>query len=358
MGNGKGGGGWGGVGGGVMQEDEGQGEGLRVWGRSSHHFGVGEVEGDAPRDAELVELYEGIAADDCAGAEVDALAHEVASDAALLALEALADGLDGAAGLLLVDGHPGDGVVHHGRDVELHELRDLLQDVHGGAVLLLAPQLGVVADDLHEDVRDVVLGPRGAVHHDVGAHGRRRYGQDRQDEPLGARELGVEAQRDDVVVRHAPQDLVGLLGREVLAALGVPLHVLALLDRELGRDPAPLEPVLRLRGPGRRVLPHARAAPREELEAVLGVLDPEPRLVLVGVGSEQDLRRVVGDAAQHRHDGLDEAAVVHGLGELQVPEVPRAVLVVGAVGSAAAVAVQDAHAGVAEAPLHGVVLVP
>lgn len=69
-------------------------------------------------------------------------------------------------------------------------------------------------------------------------------------------------------------------------------------------------------------------------------------------------RRVIGDAAQHCNHGLDKAAVVHGLCQLQVAKVPWAVLLVRAVGGAASVAVHGAETGVAQPPLHGVVLFP
>ena len=63
-------------------------------------LGEGHVGGDRARNADLVDLQVGVRGDDGAGGEVHALAHQVASDAALLALQPLFDRLKGAARLL------------------------------------------------------------------------------------------------------------------------------------------------------------------------------------------------------------------------------------------------------------------
>eukprot|EP00983_Pelagomonas_calceolata_P122494 1160914-Pelagomonas_calceolata.AAC.5 len=88
-----------------------------VEGRGS--FRERQVQRDGPRYAQLINADVGVARDDCARRKVDALAHEVAPDAAFFALEALRDGLDGAAALLHAWGHAGDGVIHVCGDVVL-----------------------------------------------------------------------------------------------------------------------------------------------------------------------------------------------------------------------------------------------
>ena len=74
-------------------------------------------------------------------------------------LEALGDGLDGPPRALLRDRLPRHRVVDVGGDVELQQLRKLLDDVLRRAALLHAPQPDVGLDDLRQLVRQVVLGP-------------------------------------------------------------------------------------------------------------------------------------------------------------------------------------------------------
>jgi len=52
---------------------------------------------------------------------------------------------------------------------------------------------------------------------------------------------------------------------------------------------------------------------RMPAEPVLGVADAQAGLELVAGRVQQELGGVIGDASQHRDDGLDEAAVVHWL---------------------------------------------
>eukprot|EP00959_Pyramimonas_sp_CCMP1952_P413653 8667311-Pyramimonas_sp.AAC.4 len=124
-----------------------------------HHLRDGEVERDAPGHAQLVQAEDRIGRDHRAGGEVDALAHEVATHAPLLALEALRDGLDGAAGARVGPRVARDGVVHVGHHVELEQLRELRDQVRGCARLLLPPQVVVRTDDVAHHVGQIVLRP-------------------------------------------------------------------------------------------------------------------------------------------------------------------------------------------------------
>lgn len=91
-------------------------------------LGYGEVARDAPRHPELIDVDQGVAGDDRASREVDTLAHEVATDAAVLALEPLAERLDWPAGAVHVgSGNPGLAVVHERDDCMLQQLHVLLQ---------------------------------------------------------------------------------------------------------------------------------------------------------------------------------------------------------------------------------------
>ena len=94
----------------------------------------------------------------CQHAAAPSLAHDGAAPS-VLHLEALGDGLDGSPGALLCDRLSWHRVVDVRGDVELQQLRELLDDVLRRAALLHAPQPDVGFDDLRQLVRQVVLGP-------------------------------------------------------------------------------------------------------------------------------------------------------------------------------------------------------
>ena len=73
--------------------------------------------------------------------------------------------------------------------------------------------------DVAELVRHVVLATRQRVVRDRRAHVRRRHGERRQDEPLGARVARVETEQPRVVIGDAPQDGARLRRRELLLAV-------------------------------------------------------------------------------------------------------------------------------------------
>ena len=74
-------------------------------------------------------------------------------------LEPLADGLDRTTTLLHGGRDARQCVVHVGDDVVLHHLNPFIEDMLGCAILLLFPQAAVSADDVHQLVRQVILGP-------------------------------------------------------------------------------------------------------------------------------------------------------------------------------------------------------
>jgi len=85
------------------------------------HDWLGDVHGHLQGHAELPDGEGGIARDDRAGAEVDALAHEVASDAPELGVEAVEHALeDAAAALLHGSTSPQLVVAEHGDEVLEH----------------------------------------------------------------------------------------------------------------------------------------------------------------------------------------------------------------------------------------------
>ena len=105
----------------------------------------------------MVEPEVWIGTDDRTGGKVDTLTHEVATDAALLALEAGADGLVGTARLVLVTGHAGHVVVDVRGHLELQQIKHFVQDVLGSTLVVGATEVFVVFEDVGENAREIVL---------------------------------------------------------------------------------------------------------------------------------------------------------------------------------------------------------
>ena len=188
---------------------------------------VGQSPRDRERDADLVERQVGVTGDDSSGGKVDALAHQVAAQPPLFALESRPDRLDGSSRFLQRLRLTGQVVVHVGRNVPLEELLKLVDDVRGRAFLFKLAERRVGANDLGELVRQVVLAAhRTAVDRDRRAHGRRRHRQDGQDHPRRVRLGRRQSHRDEVLVRdlaeegmrlrRGPRLAVRLLGVSVL----------------------------------------------------------------------------------------------------------------------------------------------
>jgi len=100
-------------------------------------LGVRQVAGNGARDANLVDGEVRVAGDDRARGEVDALPHQVAAHAPLLALEPLRDGLERAARAGGCGLHAGERVCDQGGEVVLQEGDVLQHDVVRRAVPLL-----------------------------------------------------------------------------------------------------------------------------------------------------------------------------------------------------------------------------
>mmetsp|Transcript_11745 Transcript_11745/g.47415 ORF Transcript_11745/g.47415 Transcript_11745/m.47415 type:complete len:693 (-) Transcript_11745:659-2737(-) len=199
-----------------------------------HDLGVCEVARDRAGHADLVDADVRVGRDDGASGEVHSLAHEVASHAALLALEALRDRLQSPAALLYNSRHVRDVVVAERVDVRLQEALEVADDVRRRVTRELRLQSQVGADDVTELVCQVILALAGgtSARHDRRAHRRGRDGHDADDHPLGARVLGVQAQQLADVVRDVGELLHHLLGREFHLLLD---HLVGVLG-ELGED--------------------------------------------------------------------------------------------------------------------------
>lgn len=78
--------------------------------------------GHLVRHTEFIKSKVRVWSNDSPGAEVNAFAHKIASESALLSLETRADALDGLATFVLLDGLASYLVVHEGADVVLQRL--------------------------------------------------------------------------------------------------------------------------------------------------------------------------------------------------------------------------------------------
>ena len=182
--------------------------------------GLEEGEGHLLGQAALVELEVRAHDDHGAAGVVHALAEEVLAEAAGLALEHVAEGLEGApagAG----DGTAVAAVVEDRVNGFLQHALFVAEDDLGRLELEEVLQAVVAVDDAAVEVVEVAGGEAAAFERDEGAELRRDDRQHGEDHPLGLGVGGAEA-LDDL---HALGDfLAGLLGAGVLDLLLQLLH--------------------------------------------------------------------------------------------------------------------------------------
>src|SRR5581483_2938253 len=300
-------------------------------------------------DAHVVDADVGVGRDHRAGAEVDALAGEVAAEAALLALEALGERLEGAARAVARGRDARRLVVHVRRDVVLEQLPEVFDDELGRAGVAVLLEALVDAQHVHELVREVVLRALARLQRDAGAHRHGRDREDGEDHPLGARDDGVDAHEGQVGVGHLLQPLADVHGRELVAVLAEGRGLLEV--HLLGRLAAVRASVLGLRGLLDDLL-HEVLVTAKLLGLLLLALK---RLHLLG-GEQHAAARLAG-GAEDVLDDLREPDVDDGHREVDVAEVAGAVAHGAAARLAAQARLDDAQARVHEAHLDGVAVV-
>mmetsp|Transcript_8511 Transcript_8511/g.14301 ORF Transcript_8511/g.14301 Transcript_8511/m.14301 type:complete len:454 (-) Transcript_8511:782-2143(-) len=188
----------------------------------------GEDERHTTRHTDLVDTQVGVGCDDRTGREVHTLAHEVASDASLLAAQALAKGLQrttcllGLAGVIvtLIVEERGNARLQQCLQIRNHHARMAFDN----GIL----QHQVRLDNVRQLESQIILRLNVAFHH-RGAHVRGRHGQHSDKHPLRPGPFGVEADLHDVFIADASEDFEHLLCAEHLLALprtGNRLHVI------------------------------------------------------------------------------------------------------------------------------------
>ena len=324
----------------------------------SDDLGVGERGRDGARHAHLVDGEVRIGRDDGARREVDALAHEVAADAALLALQPLRDRLERAARTRGGGQLARHVILDEGGQVVLQQPCGLQLDVVGGAILLELTQRLVGADNVLELDGEIVLAACvRRVHLDGRAHVRRGNGDDGEHHPVGPRVVRVEAQTLRVLVADALENRVRTLWVHVDFPL---VLVRRLLELRCDHQPVTLEVGLRSR---------ARPALSLRLRKVHHCAQPLRRILLASRNGEalrvvaqlavrglfvaEDRRAREADATQCLEGGVDEGDVVHWLGELEVAKVARALLRVHAAGRAVDRAIDRAERRIHQATRDG-----
>ena len=268
-----------------------------------HYEGAEQLDGHFLGHAALVDLEIGADDDNGTAGVVDALAQQVLAEAALLALEHIAQGLEGA-GVGTGDGTAAAAVVDQGVDGLLqHTLLVAHDDV--GRVELLEPLEAVVAvDDAAVEIVQVGGGEAAAVKLDHGTDLGRDHGQDVDDHPLGAVAALAEG-LDDLEALDQLGLLLAVGGLELLAELGSELLAVDLLQQlldGLGAD-AGLEVVLVL-------LLHL---------AVLALGEDLALLQRGEAGVDDDIVGKVQDLLQHARGQVEHQA--HAAGDaLEVPD--------------------------------------
>ena len=193
-----------------------------------NNLGIGEVHGNLKRHTQLINRDVGIGRDDRPGRKVDTLAHQVATDASLFALEPLDERTDGTTGTLKSGVDTGTGIVNQGRHIVLqHHAEDVnvLLDTLFDAQL----ELVVGLDQDGQLVSQIILGPLSSVIPNAGAHSGRGNRHDGTNQIFRPVVLLVEPEDLSITVRNATKDTQHVLGIEnLLLDLDVRRHLLPL----------------------------------------------------------------------------------------------------------------------------------
>ena len=188
----------------------------------SHNLGLGQVRRNLFGNTQFVHVNVGIWGNDGAGGEVDTLSHQIAANTTGLGTETGLEGLEGTARTLGGGGHALDIVVHIGCHIVLQQFSVLLDVFAGLAGGDEFTELLVAANDVDEDVGQIVVHPLIILHHNRGTDGEGRNRQDRAHHPRRVGVLGIKAENLDGVVRHtleAAKNHLGLEGDQGLLIL-------------------------------------------------------------------------------------------------------------------------------------------
>ena len=180
---------------------------------------VGQLLRHNNRDAHLLDRQIRVGRNDRSTAELHALAAQVASEAALLALQSLHERALGRGGLHQ-RGHAGQVAVDQLGTEDLEVVPVVHHDAHVRAVGDGGLQLRVGPRDVLQDHRDVVLvAAVGAFHLHGRADGHGRHDDVGQDEVLGTTRLLVDPNQREVLGGNALEEVQHHLRREVFLRL-------------------------------------------------------------------------------------------------------------------------------------------
>jgi len=133
-----------------------------------------------------------------------------------------------------------DFVVEVCGDVVLQEFPEIFDDQLGGTCVLVLLEPLVDTDDIHELVGQVVFRPLPVLKDNRWPHGNRRDGKNGKDRPLGTGNIGIDTERDEILVRDLFHPCA-YVGRGKLV-----LHLFAVLDHDFGEGSRLLEVDLEL----------------------------------------------------------------------------------------------------------------
>ena len=179
-----------------------------------HNLGLGQVRRNLFRYTQFIDINVGIGRNDGAGGEVDTLAHQITTHTTGLGTETGLQSLEGAARALSRRVQSLDVVVHVGRDIVLQQFSVLLNVFAGLAGGNEFTELLVAANNVDEDVGQIVVHPLIILHHNWGTHGEGRNRQDCAHHPRRVGVLGIKSENLDGIVRHTLEAAENHLGLE------------------------------------------------------------------------------------------------------------------------------------------------
>ena len=165
---------------------------ITVVGRDN--LGLGEVRGNLLRDTQFIDINVGVGRNHRTGREVHTLTHEVTTHTTRLGTETGLQGLERATRPLGGRGHTLDIVIHIGRHIILQKLGVFLNILTGLTCPNEFTELLITANNVDENMGEIVVHALIILHHDWGAHSQRRNCQNRTHHPRRVRELRVKSE--------------------------------------------------------------------------------------------------------------------------------------------------------------------
>lgn len=322
-----------------------------------HDLRKGQICRNLLRNTELVQLNVRIRRNDRASREVHALSHQVTAHTTRLSSEARLQSTKRTTRALSGRSETLDVVVHIGRHIVLNHRSVLIDHLRVLTLVELVAKTLVVAKNVNELVREIVLHALVIVHHNRRANCKRRNRQHSADHPLRSREGVIESKLVASGIRHTLEGaqnhlhlnrnrrrgLIGVADRESLQSCS-----LARNTRDLAKEGRLACAALA------RLLKSLRADLRNDLAGILEALDALRRQLPDQLRRirEDDVRAVQADDVAQLLDPVEELVEIHRPSKCDVTEVSGAELVGVFAGGTDLAVLNDSEAGIKDAIRH------